>query len=347
MQHILELKAFFFNAQTDYLPYYKHFEVTLDSGATAAEMLAKIKEQNENFSFPEENLLFRINGLVVTGEQKMDEVIERLGSSLQIDPVNAYRSNNGLVINDDDFMQSYALLAPYASEEDLAYYQSLYALHYASETEKFDHSYIGDAVLLLAHRMIEAGTEHKEAVLKAVTEVPCGLLSCEYENNLFKAEEHSETIAKLKSMLKYTPKPSLMETLAAGFMKKSKKKSMGSVDLEGKQIAYYTGEKKGRESEIFQKIADANAKAVSFSKADRLAGLSLLESDRKLAYTKAGATLLDALDSGAQILVVEEEEVLSMFLEHFSAIESALGREIDMALVSADEFVAQVNVKAA
>ncbi len=345
MQHTLEIKAFFFNAKTDYLPYYKHFEITLEEDTTAREMLAKIQEQNENFSFPEENLVFRINGMVVTGEQKMGEVVERFGTSLQIDPANAYRSNNGLVINDDDFMQSYALLESFASEEDLAYYKSLYALHYASETEKFDHSYIGDAVLLLAHRLIENGSEHKEAILKAIAEAYCGLFACEYENNLFKAEEHSATIEQLKSMAKPLSKSSFMESLAAKFMHKPKK--VKTVELEGKKIAYYYGKNAAKSKEISQKIAEANAEEVSFSRACKLSGLLLLENEKQLAYKKAAATLLDALDSGAQLLIVEEDAVLSMFLEHFSAIESAIGREIDMELISSAEFAAQVNVTTA
>ena len=72
-----------------------------------------------------------------------------------------------------------------ATEEDKAYYESLYALHYASETFKFSHDYIGDAVLMLAHKMIENGSEHKEAILEAISDKYDGLAACEYENNLF------------------------------------------------------------------------------------------------------------------------------------------------------------------
>ena len=131
-----------------------------------------------------------------------------------------YRSNNGLKINDDDFMQSFELLAPYASEADLKYYKTLYALHYASETEKFDRAYIGDAVLVLAHKMITEGSEHTEAILDAITSVDSGLLDCEYENNLFNAQDHTAAIDELKAMVKPTKNPSFMERLSARFSKK-------------------------------------------------------------------------------------------------------------------------------
>ncbi len=69
--------------------------------------LVEIQAANENFSFPKQKLIMKINGLVVEAKQSIASIVEKLGTSLQIDPVNSYRSNDGLKINDDDFMQSY------------------------------------------------------------------------------------------------------------------------------------------------------------------------------------------------------------------------------------------------
>lgn len=340
MQPILKIKAFFFNAKTDYLPYYKQFHIELEDGMKAKDILALIQKKNENFAYPEENLLFKINGLVVDAEQSMGEVVERLGTSLQIDPVNAYRANNGLHINDSDFMKSYEILAPFASEEDLEYYKTLYSVHYASETEKFDRDYIGDAILLLAHKMISEGSEHKEEILEAITSAASGLFDCEYENNFFKAQNHTAAIEELKMMVKPPKAPSFVDTLNARFAKKKaaflkKEEAMTSRNIEGKQIAYYPGAVTGTTDSMHQKIE----KLVSFSRANKLSGLSLLEENPTLAYKKAGATLLDALDSGAQILIVEEKEVLDMFKKHFSDIEKTIGRDIDLELISAEDFM--------
>jgi len=347
MQPILEIKAFFFNAKTDYLPYYKQFSIELAEDMKAKDLLAFIREQNENFTYPEENLFFKINSLVVDGDQSMSEVVERLGTSLQIDPVNSYRSNNGLKINDDDFMQSYELLAPFASEEDLEYYKTLYTLHYASETEKFDHTYIGDAVLLLAHKMITEGSEQKEAILEAITYPYSSLLDCEYENNLYHAQDHTATIEELKMMVKpsETDTPSFMDTLAARFAEKKdaflkkEKKEPTVVSIEGKQIAYYAGAVTGNTESMHEKIIQAGSKVVSFSRANKLSGLSLLEDNKTLAYTKAATTLLDALDSGAQLLIVEEQEVYDMFKNNFANIEKTIGRDIDLELISVEDFM--------
>jgi succinate dehydrogenase/fumarate reductase-like Fe-S protein len=350
MSHKLEIRAFFFNAKTDYLPYYKNFSINIDADATAKDLLAKIQEENENFSFPKQKLIMKINGLVVEAKQPVSSLVERFGTSLQIDPVNSYRSNDGLKINDSDFMQSFELLAPYASEADLKHYKTLYALHYASETENYDRAYIGDAILVLAHKIITAGSEHKDEILHAITSVHSGLLDCEYENNLFKAQDHTAAIDELKGMVKPQEGPSFMEKLASRFSKKTDeieqapapKKAVTVDGLETKHIAYYTGSATDNKNVINQMIKDIGASEISFARSSKLSGLSVLEDNKTLALKKAGTTILDAFDAGAEVLLVEDEAVLDMFQENFSQIQKVMGREIlGLELISVKDFTAQ------
>jgi hypothetical protein len=200
MSYKLTIRAFFFNAKTDYLPYYKEYKIIVDADATVKDLLAKIQEANRDFSYPSQKLFMRINDLVVEGKQSVSEIVKRFGTFFQIDAVNSYRSNDGLKINDDDFMQSYELLEPYASDDNLKYYKSLYALHYASETQKFDREYIREAILVLAHKMITDGSEYKKEILDAITSVNSGLFDCEYEDNLFNAMDLTAIIEELKTM---------------------------------------------------------------------------------------------------------------------------------------------------
>lgn len=343
----LEIRAFFFNAKTDYLPYYKNFNLTVDTDATIKDLLAQLQEANENFSYPEQKLLMKINGLVVEGKQSISSLLERLGTSWQIDPVSSYRSNNGLKINDDDFMQSFALLEPYTTLEDFTFYQTLYALHYASETESFDRDYIGDAILVLAHKMITEGSEHKEAILEAITSAHSGLLDCEYENNLFNAQDHTAMIDELKAMVKQDPEPSLCAKLMARFSQK-KKKSMPvkrvaeTIDnLEEKQVAHYFAE--ASHVAMHELIRQRGMKSIHFPRANKLCGLAVLEDNKELAFKKAGAILLDAFDRAAEVLIVEDIAALDMFKKHFSAIEKTIGRKmIGFELILAEDFVSQV-----
>jgi len=352
MSQKLEIRAFFFNAKTDYLPYYKNFTIAIDDDATAKDMLVKIQEQNENFSFPKQKLLMKINGLVVEAKQPVSSLVERFGRSLQVDPVNSYRSNDGLKINDNDFLESFELLAPYASDADLKYYKTLYALHYASETEKFNRDYIGDAILVLAHRMITAGSEYTDDILETLTSVHSGLLDCEYENNLFNAQDHTAAIDELKAMVKPPQEPSLLEQLVSRFMKKTDeeveapapKEAVTIENIEDKQIAYYAGLVTDKNDVISQMIKDIGANEISFARSTKLSGLGIVEDSKKLALMKAGATILDAFDSGAEVLIVEDEAVLDLFKSNFSEIQKVMGREIlGFEFISVSDFIAQAS----
>jgi len=336
MQHRLEVRAFFFNAKTDYLPYYKNFIITLDGTQRAEAILSEIQKQNDEFVYPNEKLLFKINDLVVQAGQSINSLVERLGLELQIDPILSYRSNNCLIINDDDFMKSFELLAPYASEEDKKYYESLYSLHYASETFKFSHDYIGDAVLLLAYRMIENGSEHKEEIIKAISDEYDGLESCEYENNFFNPEYHAKAIASLKSMNRFIVKSSILDKFAQKLSKKALT-PFEKDNIEGLNVACYAGDSEFLE-EVNNKIKANLGKPISFSREKRLAGTSLVGRQNNLAFLKAARTLLDALDSGAELLVVVKDDDIEMFRTNFASIQKRIGRDIALPMVSYKEF---------
>lgn len=358
MSQKLKIRAFFFNAKTDYLPYYKNFTLKVEEEATAKDLLGLIQEKNENFSYPKQKLIMKINGLIVEAKEPVVNIVERSSNELIIEPANSYRSNNGLKMNDDDFMQSYALLEPYAVESDLKYYKTLYALHYASETENFDREYIGDAILVLAHKMISEGNEHKEEILEAISSANSGLLDCEYENNLFNAQDHLENINTLKEMLKSDENdhPSLLDMIKSRFCKEKEekeitvdKRAMKSIDeLKEKYIAYYAGIEGKNENIISQMILDMGIKEVTLVKKNKRSGVTLLADNKDLALRKAGAILLDAYDAGAEVLVVEDEASYEMFETHFKKIENALGRKIrGLELLLSEDFVAQVaNTKA-
>lgn len=354
MSHTLQIKTFFFNAKTDYLPYYKHFTLQAEDETTVKEILGLIQEQNWDFSYSKENLIAKINGLIVEGDENVDAIVSRLGTELTIEPANSYRANNGLIINDDDFMKSFALLEPYASDDDLKYYKTLYALHYASETENFDRTYIGDAVLVLARKMISEGSEHKEAILAAITSAHSGLLDCEYENNLFNVQDHSETIAALKAMTTNDENehPSLLDMIKSRFCKekegkvqsKPARKMLEIENLQDKRIAYCAGTHAANEADISETIASFSTKEVVITRRNKLLGTSLLNNNRTLALTKAGTTLLEAYDSGAEVLVVEDEASYDMIVKYFADIENVMGRKMrGLAVQLAADFSKQTS----
>jgi len=327
---LLTIKAFFFNAHTDYLPYYKHFKLEIKEDTAIKEILPAIQAQNRDFHYPEKHLYFRMNGLVLDGNQTVKEITGKLGTQLQIDPISVYRSTHGLEINDEDFMQSYALLAPYASTEDKVYYESLYPLHYASETYRYNNQYIGDAILLLASKMIEDGNEHREEILNTIASHHEGLWECEYENNLFHTEDHTETITKLQEMATGAP-----DDFKVFFPRKYKVPHISS--LEGRNVAFYAGRNEmsqGIVESTLKQIVSKGATPVRFDMSCKLAGQTLIKTHPKMAYFKMGTMLLDAFDNGADLLVVSSEEDAILFQKYLGYCEKVTQRDIRLDIIS-------------
>ena len=326
----LSIKAFFFNARTDYLPYYKHFTLKIKEGSAIKEILPMIQMQNRDFHYPTKNLYFRINGLVLDGNQTVKEITNKLGTELQIDPISAYRSTHGLEINDTDFEERFALLAPYTSQEDQTYYETLYPLHYASETFNYNNQYIGDAILVLATKMIEENNPHKAEILDAVASHHEGLWECEYENNLYHTAEYAAAIDTLKGMAKGAP-----NDYKPFFARKYKAPQITS--LEGRSVAFYAGSDEMSQSIVestLEQIESKGAKAIRFDKACKLAGQTLLKTHPKMAYLKMGTILLDAFDHGADLLVVSSEEDAILFQKCIGYCEKVTQRDIKLDIIS-------------
>ncbi len=325
----LQVKAFFFNAATDYLPYYKKFDIALKKEATLLDVLSKIKSKNSDFSFPNKQIILKINNKVTEAETLVGDIVEAMGTELQIDPALTYRSNNGLILNDDDFMKSFELLAPYTSEEDKTYYKSLYTIHYASETTNYNRQFIGDAILLLAHKMITDGNENKEEILTAISNEFNGIRCCEYENNVFNGEDHTQTITNLKKMLTLKDTASFFDKLTYG----KKDHSLNMETLALANVALYVGSEQDDLEGIRRLIKNNASSYVKFDKSTKLAGQTLIDTHFELAHQKAGLMLLDALDSGAEVLVCIKEDV-SVFQTAIKSCEKAMGRDIELKIIS-------------
>jgi succinate dehydrogenase/fumarate reductase-like Fe-S protein len=337
----LQIKAFFFNAMTDYLPYYKNFDITVEKEATTLAILDKIKNANPNFSFPNRNIILKVNGFVTTADTSVNTLVEHFGNELTVEPATSYRSNNGLILNDDDFMQSFELLAPYATEEDKAYYETLYAVHYASETSNYNCQYIGDAILVLAHKMITAGNENKEAILEAISDNFNGLRSCEYENNILNGTDYTQTINALKEMVELQDNISIYNKI----LSRKRKHEVSEEMLQNSKVALYVGNTQNVGS-TEALIAQNSAGFIAFEKSTKLAGQTLLNTYLEMAHQKAGTMLLNAYDSGADILVCQTEEDSKIFQGAIGHCEKVMGREIGLKIISLDTFNSLCTVTA-
>jgi len=345
----LNVRAFFFNAKTDYLPYYKNFTFTVDKTDQETQLkalLPLIQAKNSDFSYPDENLLFRVNNLVVTGEEKLSTIIEELGTELTIDPALSFRADNGLIFNNNNFIRQFRSTFKRHAEnkEDLAYYISLYPVQYASETFQYNHDYIGDAVLVTAAKIIEEHPEYEDDILEAINDEFDGIGCCEYENNVFQGEDYSKVIQGLKEKIRRKNSRSLMDKLKSNCLNKIRK-PIELESLEERSVALYRGEKNSLslQEKLAKNIQQHNGKIVEFEMSTKLAGQTIIDSNPTIAFQKAGKMMLEALDNGAEVLVFAKESDAQLFNNIIAEVESEVGREIPLALLSWDQFESMIN----
>jgi len=54
------------------------------------------------------------------------------------------------------------------TKDDLMFYLKLYGVHYASETFSYNKEYMGDAIMILARKMLKDGNPHKKEIIDAI-----------------------------------------------------------------------------------------------------------------------------------------------------------------------------------
>jgi hypothetical protein len=327
----LHTRVFFFNSKTDYLPYYKNFDFGIDENSQIKSILPLIKEQNRNFNYPEQNLYFRVNGLVTNGEVSIKEIVAKLGDEITIEPVSTYRSKDSLIINDDDFYESFKILEPYCSEDDREYYQGLYGLHYASATFEYNKQYIGDAILILASRLIFNKHIKKDEILEAIS-CDNGLWDAEYEDNMFIPTDYYGTFNLLKNIAKAKKDINRVSSL---FTRKYKAQDLSSS--EAIDVAFYYGLNNSEIYQLPQSTIDKGYKEIEFSHSNKSCGIDLLKTNEELALRKAARVLADAYDSGAEILLADKKYI-DYFKSNIGKIEKVANREILINLEDIDNF---------
>jgi len=318
----LELKVFLFNAKTDYLPYYKNYTVNVEPNEPISAILPQIKEQNREFNYPNQRVFFRINNLVTSGDKSVQEVTNKLGTNLTIEPISKYRAVDSLIIDDEDFQESYKLLRDFCDIEDKEYYNELYATHYASESFNYNKNYIGDAILILAERLITEREDEAQDILSRITG-DNGLWDAEFDNNLFDEVDYSAVFDTLKKEASNPPKNRVCKLFTRTYQ---------DIDITGEFGVSVYG------SDEFKNQVEAKGfKLTQFAMQNKKCGKSMLDSNEKMALFKAGKLLADAYDSGANILVVEDSDTLKFFRDNIGKIERVLNRDIRINLFAIED----------
>ncbi len=322
---------FRFNKNTDYLPYYTKYILDYkseDKVSTLLDSMNKIQAFGcENI----ENCYIKINNLYLHSSENLQDVIAEVGTDLIIEPISTKRAVHDLVIDTSDYSDKLSKLDKFLTPEDIQHYVGQYLLeYYASNSLSFNSDYIGDHVLLIASDLIEKNPDSKDEILEILNDENTGAVyHTALDNRIF--QYCSSKQEKLKS---------LIESKIINSQIINSDDITVSQEFRGFNIASYDGVVKN--DTIKNLIEKSNATYINcISKNDDLA-LQALELNKTFTYQIAGNILLEAKDRNADFIVVPAE-CLAIFDGKQQEIEKAVGRDINLSVVTTEQFIQLLN----
>jgi succinate dehydrogenase / fumarate reductase iron-sulfur subunit len=197
----ITLKTFRFNAETDYLPYYKHYEMEVGKDELVLDLLNRIKwEHDGSFSYRRScrhgicgACAIKVNGKATLAcKQNALELVALFGDELVIEPSSKKRAIKDMIIDKADFWEKHSAVKPYVvskvdprpeaeSKQSIAEFDNFLdsdlciqcgACHYSCPALEVNDAFLGPAALNAAYRFTvdtrdEAGKERLELTSKS------------------------------------------------------------------------------------------------------------------------------------------------------------------------------------
>ena len=369
MNITLETRTFFFKATRDYLPDYKMHTIMIDDTLKVKDVLLEVQSLDKFFEFRKSNTMLQINGVSIKGSLGIAKAVELFGTSWTLEPISTFRAIRDLIIDDTDFIEKHKVLEEFADEEDFKYYKKLIREYYASGTLQYNQDYFGDSMFLYAHHLIEKYPAKKEEILDAI-DVKNGIGSYENECNMYPYNDNMKTIHALEAQLmKHTIKgfddmayyDKAENVLCEKFgVKKDEdcalETILDNITLEkiipevkhpfsDFKVAFYAGDFECQDvpevkAEAKKLLTAIGATVVDFDFVVRGDGFDIVSEDESVAYKKAGNIVFDAIDSGAEIIVVDSKESHFMMDQGKKFCEKYIGRDIRVPVLNISQMVA-------
>ncbi len=175
------LKAFRFNAETDYLPYYKNYTMEVGKDELVLDLLNRIKwEHDGSFSYRRScrhgicgACAIKVNGKsVLACKENAMELLDLFNNELVFEPQSKKRAMKDLIIDKKDFWDKHAAVKPYVvadidprpaheSKQSIEEFDKILdadlciqcgACHYACPALEVNEEYFGPAAFVAAYR---------------------------------------------------------------------------------------------------------------------------------------------------------------------------------------------------
>jgi len=202
------LKTFRFNTETDYLPYYKNYEMEVGKDELILDLLNRIKwEHDGSFSYRRScrhgicgACAIKVNGRATLAcKQNALELVELFGDELLIEPSSTKRAVKDMIIDKSDFWEKHAAVKPYVvtdvdphpeheSKQSIAEFNNFLdadlciqcgACHYSCPALEVNPDFLGPAALNAAYRFtVDTRDEAGKERLEITSQLGSGVWDC-------------------------------------------------------------------------------------------------------------------------------------------------------------------------
>jgi len=329
----VHVELFRFDSKVDYLPYYKKYTIEYEDKDTILSLLNKINSI-EKFAYEASvDFNLKINNLYLNSNELIQSIVDKTSNEFIIEPISIYRVVNDLIIDKKDFLEKIVSFKSYITPMDMDEYAKNYELdYYASNTYNINRDYIGDHSLLIASDILENNPELTEEILNKISSGDDGIwYHTSLQNRVFNYDTSKEQ--RIKTLLSMLPK-----VRYSGINTKLTAK-IDNVEIcqyfNAFNIASFDGINKNSFASV---IKDSKANYVDIAlKSEDLAPYSTLVS-KDFSLKIAGEILLQAKDSNADFIVVRSKSDVLLFDGEQKKIEKAVGREINLPVISQEQF---------
>ncbi|ELE3136058.1 DUF5644 domain-containing protein, partial [Campylobacter coli] len=287
----------------------------------------------------DEDTYIVVNKQIIPLFTPLEKIAKEFDFNLCIEPLSTKRAIKDLIIDKNDFLDKYKYLEKFGDEEDKKLYAKYDYLYYATEILDYLPEYMGDAVFYLTSKMIEKYPDKKIKILKTICDTQKGI----FYHLASKNEDLENTIKNLQKEiidLKLINEAALEFDLPKINAFDNEIKELGEVkyDFDNFNIACYGFKIK---DDIKSKI---KAHFISYENSNKNNGFSLLQLNPELSYKMAANIILDAYDSGADFMVVNQAKDFYMFDTCSKKLMQSSGREFkDFYVLSYFEFLSLIQ----
>ncbi len=338
----LEISLFRFDKDSDYLPYYtKHF-LDVDKNTTMLDLLNTLNNKEEFKYIKDENFDIVVNNLYAKASNTIGEFLKENETDLRIEPISIARASYDLIIDEKDFKDKISLLDEFLDDNLKEEYEELKPYYYASDSLKFNRDYIGDAVLILASKLMDNSNDDiKNKILKTLSslEIGASYYSSSKRKFLNFNDDYEKRIKLIQNALNCYKEVEnqnfrVKNTLIIDFKDFDNDIEIKHDFKDFNYVYYSSNEKNNLYIDFLNRL---NGKLLKIEADNVDLAKNSFHVNPKLTYYLASKIILDAFDNSADFLVVDNQEDFYIFDYNRKLLEKQCGREIALPVLHINE----------